>query len=140
MPLFTWDKKYSVNNKELDEHHKKICHVLNSLYDDSLGRDKFLCIDTLIEEMIAYTNYHFSAEEQYMKDIGYKDIDKHIVEHKGFKQKILQLQQAADKDEYETTKELMVLLGDWLIRHIIKEDKKFAIQQNHQENQNDDNT
>jgi hemerythrin len=127
MALFTWDKKYSVNNNELDEHHQRICHVLNRLYDDCLGRDKPYCIAPIIEEMISYTNYHFSAEEQYMKDIGYKDIDKHIVEHKGFKQRILQLQQSADKDEYETTKELIVLLGDWLIRHIIKEDKKYSV-------------
>jgi hemerythrin len=127
MPLFTWDNKYSVNNNELDEHHQKICHVLNRVYDDCLGRDKPQSIDSIIDEMISYTNYHFSAEEQYMKDIGYKDIDKHIVEHKGFKQKILQLQQAADKNEQETTKELIVLLGDWLINHIVKEDKKFAV-------------
>jgi hemerythrin len=95
------------------------------LYDDCLGRNKPHYIDAIIEEVIAYTNYHFPAEEQYMKDIGYNDIDKHIVEHKGFKQRILQLQQSVDKDEYETAKELIVLIGDWLIHHIIKEDKKF---------------
>jgi len=127
MPLFTWDKKYSVHNNELDQHHQKICHVLNRVYDDCLGRDKTQSIDPIIDEIISYTNYHFPAEERYMKDIGYKDIDKHIVEHKGFKQKILQLQQATDKDEHETKKELIVLLGDWLINHIVKEDKKFAV-------------
>jgi hemerythrin len=79
MTLFTWDKKYSVNNNKLDEHHKKLCHVLNRLYDDCLGRDKHYCIATIIEEMIFSTNYNFKAEEQYMKDIGYKDIDKQSI-------------------------------------------------------------
>lgn len=76
---------------------------------------------------MSYINYHFTAEERHMKNIGYKDIDKHIIEHRGFTQRILQLKQAADKDECETTKELIALLGDWLLHHIIEEDKKFAI-------------
>jgi hemerythrin-like metal-binding protein len=127
MALFNWYKKYSVDNEELDEHHKKIFYVFNRLYDDCLGHEKPHCIDPLIEEMISYTNYHFSAEEQHMKNLGYNDIDKHIDAHRGFTQRILQLQQTADKDECETTKELIALLGDWLLHHIIEEDKKYAI-------------
>lgn len=127
MPLFTWDQKYLVNIEELDEHHKTIFNVFNRLYDDCLDRDKPHCIDPLIEEMISYTNCHFSAEEQHMKNIGYNDINRHIVEHKAFTQRILRLKHATDKDEHETIKELIALLGDWVLHHIIVEDKKYAV-------------
>jgi hemerythrin-like metal-binding protein len=92
-----------------------------------LGRHEPHCIDPLIQEIISYTNYHFSAEEQHMKNIGYKDIDKHIVEHREFTKRILQLQQVADKDEHQVKKELIALLGDWLLHHIIKENKIYTI-------------
>lgn len=127
MPLFTWDKKYSVNNNELDEHHKTIFDIFNRLYDDCVGRHKPQSIDPLIEETISYTKYHFSAEEQHMKNIGYKDINKHIAEHREFTKRILQLQQVADADEQQTKKELIALLGDWLLHHIIKENKIYTV-------------
>lgn len=127
MALFKWYKKYSVNNKELDEHHKTLFDIFNRLYDNCLGHDKAHCLDPIIDELVSYSNYHFSAEEQYMRHIGYDGIDKHILEHNDFKQRTLQLKQIADKDVPKATKELIVYLRNWLLNHIIIEDKKFSI-------------
>jgi hemerythrin len=127
MALFRWYKKYSVNNNELDEHHKKLFRIFNRLYDNCLGHESPECINSIIEALISYSNYHFSAEEEHMRNIGYKEIDKHILEHNDFRQKTLQLQQVADTDVPETTKELIIYLKNWLLNHIIIEDKKFSI-------------
>lgn len=59
-----------------------------------------------------------------MSNIGYKEIDKHIFEHKSFTQRTLQLQQVADEDEPKATKELIVYIGEWILNHVIIEDKK----------------
>lgn len=126
MALFKWYKRYSVNNSELDEHHKALFDIFNRLHDNCLGQDKDHCIDPIIEELLSYSNYHFSAEEQHMRNIGYTEIDRHISEHRGFTQRTLELQQAADKDEPEATKELIAFLGKWLLHHVIEEDKKYA--------------
>jgi hemerythrin len=127
MPLFKWYKKYSVNNKELDEHHKTLFGIFNRLYDNCLGRESANCLEPIVEELVSYSRYHFLAEEQHMMDIGYKEIDKHINEHRGFTKKTLYLQQVADKNAPEVTKELIVYLKNWLLNHIIIEDKKFSI-------------
>jgi hemerythrin len=84
-------------------------------------------MDPIIEELISYSNNHFSAEEQHMKDIGYKEINKHILEHTDFTQRTLQLKQVADKNVPKASKELIVYLRNWLINHIIFEDKKYSI-------------
>ena len=39
MPLYIWDNTYSVNNEELDNHHKKLFDLFNKLYDCSLDKD-----------------------------------------------------------------------------------------------------
>jgi len=127
MGLFTWYKAYSVNNEELDDHHKILCDILNKLYDNCLLTDQPNCLAPIVDELVSYSNYHFSSEEQHMRNIGYKDIDKQIIDHNDFKQRILQLQQVVNKNDIELTKELVVFLGDWFLHHVIEEDKKFAL-------------
>jgi hemerythrin len=127
MKLFTWYKKYSVNNEELDNHHKALFDILNRLYENCMVNKNAHCLEPIIEELVSYSKYHFSAEEQHMRISGYQDIEKHIAEHRAFTQRTLQLQQVADKDEFELTKELIVFLGNWLLHHVMEEDKKFAV-------------
>lgn len=127
MPLFTWDNKYSVNNEELDEHHKILFNIFNRLYDSCLIHEKGKILDQLIEELISYSHYHFLAEEQYMKNIGYKELLKHMIEHMSFSQRIVQLQQSVKNDEPEATKDMIAFLGKWLLNHVLVEDKKYVV-------------
>ena len=62
MPLYTWDKKYSVNNEELDNHHKKLFDLFNKLYDCSLDKDNRITLGPIVEDLVSYFNYHLVAE------------------------------------------------------------------------------
>jgi hemerythrin len=126
MELFKWYSKYSVKDEELDEHHKTLFSIFNRLYDHCFENNMTNCIGPTIEELKSYSNYHFTAEEKHMKEIGYKEIDVHINKHRDFTVKTLQLQQFATKDDPEATKELIVFLGNWLLHHVIEEDKKYS--------------
>jgi len=127
MTLFKWDDKYSVKNEELDNHHKALFDILNRLYQSCFDENEVIALDPIYEELVSYINYHFSAEEQHMRNIGYVYTDKHIIIHNLFKEKILQLRNNADIDNIEVTKELIVYLGKWLLNHVIAEDKKYSI-------------
>jgi hemerythrin len=82
-------------------------------------------IDPIIEELISYSCHHNLAEEQNMRNIGYKEIRKHLIEHSEFTHEIFQLQQAVDKNVPKVSKMLILYLDKWLINHIIFEDKKI---------------
>jgi hemerythrin len=125
--LFTWYKHYSVNNEELDNHHKTLFDIFNKLYETCLDANKSNCIDPIIKKLVSYSSYHFSAEEQHMRDIGYQEIDKHTEEHRTFTDRTFQLQQVAGKDGPEAIKELIEYLGTWLLHHVLDEDKKYSI-------------
>jgi hemerythrin len=125
MPLFTWNNTYSVDNEELDSHHKRLFDIFNRMYDNSLNHDKANTLDLIIEELISYSHYHFLAEEQYMKNIRYKELLKHMIEHMRFSQKIVQLQQDVKNNEPEATKDLIAFLGEWLLNHVMMEDKRY---------------
>jgi hemerythrin len=124
--LFVWYNKYSVNNEELDAHHKALFDIINRLYENCVEVDNAISIEPLIKELVSYTQYHFSAEEQYMMDIGYKDINKQISEHMVFTDRILQLQRDDNLNDCGHSKELIVFLGNWLFNHVIVEDKKIT--------------
>jgi len=128
MELFKWYKKYSVNNEELDNHHKTLINIINRLYNAILDKDTTNCYDLIVDELISYTDYHFTAEEQYMNKIGYKEIERHISEHKYFTQRILHLKNEINNKDSEVNKELMLFLGNWIVHHVMYEDKKISIE------------
>lgn len=128
MALFTWNEKYSVNDEEIDAHHKALFDLLNKLYDICMNSNDVNCLYPIIDELVAYSNYHIPAEEQHMRDIGYKGIEEHISEHRKFTQRTLQLKQDLNNDDFEGSKEMIVFLGNWLLNHVIIEDKKYYVE------------
>jgi hemerythrin-like metal-binding protein len=127
MPLFSWFDKYCIGNEEIDSQHKVLFEILNRLYHSSYESENINAVYGIIDELILYSDYHFKAEQQYMIDIGYKDIDKQLVEHDYFTSEILRLKQSNEMDASELTKETIIFLGRWLLRHVTEEDKKISL-------------
>ena len=124
--LFRWYNKYSVNNEEIDKQHKALFDIFNRLYDFCGENNTKYDLRLLMSELVSYTKYHFSAEEQYMRSKGFINIDQHISEHKIFTDRIMQLHSKSLLNEHEISKELIVYLWDWIINHVMIEDKKIA--------------
>ena len=127
MPLLTWNDDYSVDNEELDSHHKMLISILNHLYNECLKVDSENCVGPRLEELLAYTDYHFKAEEQYMRQIEYFEIDDHIEMHNSFIFKLEELQRIQHPSQMELTRELIIFIGKWLLHHVLEEDKKYAV-------------
>ena len=127
MPLFTWRESYSIENEELDNHHKTLFNIMNRLYDSSFERDNKDFFDTTLEELISYSKYHFSAEEQYMIDTDYGNIYEQIAEHEYFTRSVLEIKRDKYTEGDELCRELIAFLGRWLLQHIIEVDKKIVV-------------
>ena len=124
MELITWYEKYSVNNEVFDNHHKELFYLINNLFDSYMANN---IANNYAQDLVSMAKLHISAEEHYMRSIGYEDINEHIYENKIFIQKTLQLQQAVNNDDYELTRRLIEYLGYWLLNHVMVNDRKFAI-------------
>ena len=86
MTPFAWDEKYSVNNEQLDNHHKRLFVILNNLHNSCLAKAHRVTLTSIVEELLSYASYHCEAEERHMKRIGYKYINEHGSEHRLFTQ------------------------------------------------------
>jgi len=127
MAMVTWKDEYSIGVTEIDEQHKKLFEIVNRmqvLLCDELILDKYDSIIAIINELKEYTIYHFKTEEEYMIKIGYKKLFSQKVLHHDFVEKInsIDLSQI-DNDQNNYLNEILYFVCDWLVTHILKEDK-----------------
>lgn len=125
MPLFKWKDDYSVAVAELDEHHRELFGIVNQIYACCMNPGNLDQVSSKLDELAAYADYHFSAEEQHMKDIGFNGLEDHQAKHRIFRSKVETMRFSGAVDKLDVTRELIVYLGNWLLHHVLEEDKKY---------------
>jgi|ERR1039457_2292905 hemerythrin-like metal-binding protein len=125
-PLLSWKPEYSVNEEGLDSHHIKLFDMLNTAYENVMSSLEVDSVLPIIDELSQYTKYHFSEEEQYIRKINFHDIDTHIAKHREFSDKIETLKSHYNGNNLEITQELIIVLGDWLLHHVLKDDRMYS--------------
>lgn len=126
MPLFVWKDNYSVEIEQLDDHHKNLFRIFNVLYENTMHTTEVESVLPIMSELQEYTKYHFLTEEQYMLDIGFPGAVDHIVKHRDFSRRINDLHSQHRNNDLEVTVELIVVLGNWLLHHVLEEDRKYS--------------
>jgi hemerythrin-like metal-binding protein len=122
-----WCISYSVNNEELDNHHKTLFGIfyrLIEILDNKGDADTF---KAALYELVIYSDYHFKAEEKYMREVRYNDIERHIALHNYFISRLSDIKDRVIEDNDELCRELIFFLGNWLKHHVIEEDKRIAL-------------
>jgi hemerythrin len=126
MPLMVWNDKLSVNIKVIDDDHQKLLSMVNELYDAIAAMRSKQVLGRLLNELVAYTEYHFAREEEFFANTGYKDAAAHKKEHSNLTKKVLEIQKRYNNGTQPITLEIMVFLKDWLFDHILGSDAKFG--------------
>jgi len=76
--------------------------------------------------MIQYTDYHFTTEHKFFEKYNYPETEEHKKIHKSFVDKAIELKEGVDSEKVTVSYDIMNFLRQWLLEHILKEDKKFA--------------
>lgn len=126
--MLNWSNKLSVGVDLIDEQHKMLIQRLNDMsraieFNKGPGE-----IVRTLEFLIEYTDFHFSAEERYMKEHGYPGLEKHITKHEEFTGTLANLENDF-KEEGATNllaHSLDTFLINWLINHISGVDIEFG--------------
>jgi hemerythrin len=126
MGQFKWRDAYSVHVDEIDDQHKTIIDMCNTLQDAIQTRKSKEVVGDIIKKLFRYAQTHFICEEKYFKQLDYPDADEHIVEHHKFVDRVFKLMNDYEKDRMGLTAQVMEFLQDWLDDHIQTHDKKYA--------------
>lgn len=126
MAIINWDSSLSVNIGTIDDQHKKLVGMVNSLHDSMKAGKAKDVLGILLNELAAYTDYHFKTEEEYFSKYKYAETAKHKAEHDALRKEVANLKQKFDSGEAVFTIELMYFLKDWLSKHILGSDKQYS--------------
>jgi len=130
----SWISSYDVNFFDIDLQHKLFFRIIERIIEEYNNGNKIQCVN-LISELIRYTEFHFSSEENFMIKYHYPEIEIHKREHKhllnNLREKIISL----DYD-YINFEEIIPFLFEWFKGHTITEDKKLASFLNNQKDVN----
>jgi len=126
MPIMKWNDDLSVNISEIDGQHKKLIDLINTLHDAMLARKGKEVLGSILDELAAYTVYHFSTEENYMKQFEYQGYQIHKNEHEAFVKKVDTVSKEFQEGKLGISMDLMGFLRDWVNNHIKRTDKKYS--------------
>jgi hemerythrin len=128
--MIEWKDEYAIGIKEIDEQHEKLFEIAGRMFAllrNDLLMDKYDSIIEIIDELKDYTRYHFEAEEAYMEKIGYRKFLSQKVTHKDFLDKMDEIDlQRIDNGQNQYLMDILNFVLDWLVEHILKEDKLIA--------------
>lgn len=126
-----WEKKFELGVCSIDEQHKRLLVMCNSLYGTIMsasGRSKAGWLPALqetIRETADYALTHFKYEEALMEKAGYPDFIAHKKIHEKFVKEILERVKNFDKASFHTAIQFVKFLHEWILSHIAYEDKNY---------------
>jgi hemerythrin len=125
MDAIEWNDSYSVGVTELDEQHKKLFRIINTMFSaEDLSVNSKVMTD-LLTEMSKYASVHFETEERYMSECKYTELASHICTHDIFRKKVEELRSAQIAQNRNMPSDMIRFLYEWLVNHIIFCDKKY---------------
>ena len=64
-----WNPIYSVNVKEIDDQHKQIVTLINSVHDAKINSIEECknCVSKFVQELKKHSVIHFRTEEKYFQ-------------------------------------------------------------------------
>ena len=131
MKSFEWGSNYLTGISSVDEQHKELVGIINNI-GSCISQDDVLLheIDTALNALVAYSEYHFTEEEEVMCQAGVYEqhLDNHIKSHKSFLNEVVMLSAESSNDDPAAMEHLLDFLIHWLAYHILVIDKNMAKQ------------
>jgi len=130
--MIKWQDKFSVGYELFDNQHKELIKIINSLEELIKDRDihedlLYDKINEIFNELLDYTVYHFTTEEEIFEKKGYELTEEHKNIHSEFvenvKEEISKFE--LGQNEKAVALEIYNNLIDWLMNHILGTDKKY---------------
>jgi hemerythrin len=81
---------------EIDQQHRELVNLVSRLNDVLKKGESRETIYKIIDDVIAYTRFHFANEERLMAEYGYPEIETHVNMHKQLVNEALQLKKKLD--------------------------------------------
>ena len=124
-----FDETLVTGNEMIDGQHKELIERINQLLEsceDGQGKVKAI---KMLDYLLDYTEFHFSAEEKLQEEIQYPGIEEHKAKHAEFKNAVKELQEMLEEEEGPSSAFVEAVhknVVEWLYNHIKTFDRSVA--------------
>lgn len=124
MAYFEWADDMVIDHGPIDEDHHHLVDLVNQLHTATSEGRGIDVVDTIMEQLIAYTKGHLQREEALMASIQFPQLSEHKIHH-AFAERIDALKEKYDAGNITVAAQLSMVLRDWLSLHIRRSDKEI---------------
>ena len=128
--MYEFKEEFLTGIEMIDREHKRLFEIAENLYQLKCREyvtDKYDHIREILTELRDYTMTHFEQEEAYMKSISYKRMFSQLSQHDALRETICGWDlDAIDENQDEAIGDMLNLITDWLVNHILNEDKRIG--------------
>lgn len=125
--MYEFKDEFLTGIEQIDNEHRKLFEIADELYmlkNEEFIPDKYDNIREILIQLKDYTMTHFEHEEAYMESIGYKRMFTQKVQHDALREIINGWDlDAIDENQDEAIDEMLSTVTDWLVNHILNQDK-----------------
>jgi len=128
--IFPWNENFETGIELIDEQHKQLVLILNRLAANLANLSTPVILNEIFDELAAYADYHFKAEERIWFDNFKNDewFTKHEQTHGSFINKVIEIKNnQGDKPLDDVIYDIVAFLSKWLAYHILDTDKRMAL-------------
>ncbi len=127
--IFPWDDNFNTGIEVIDTQHRQLVLILNRLAANIAYESSKDNLDTIFDELIDYTLYHFETEEaiwhKYFSDNPLEV--EHQTVHQEFVDTVLRFKAEQYTHSFnELAEEILGFLARWLASHILESDRYMA--------------
>lgn len=126
--LIPWNDRYALGVEEIDAQHRKMIGIINKLYSAMDSSSEKEDMNTILNELNDYADYHFTTEEKYFEKFNYDETVEHVKSHDMYREKIAQFSReySSMHEELALPFEMIEFLREWWTGHILGADRKYV--------------
>jgi hemerythrin-like metal-binding protein len=121
-----WSAKLSTGIKEIDDQHKKLIEQINILHSAMREGKAKEVLGKILEELKAYTKYHFSTEEKAFERYNYSEKAAHTQKHNALIKRLDEIAEQYKTGSMTISINLLDFLNKWVSEHIQRDDMKYV--------------
>lgn len=125
MPLIEWKDEYSLGVPDVDEEHRGLIDLINTLYDTVRTGEHDADVSEFLGEIYARIASHFALEELLMRRHDYDEYQDHKKDHEKLLEEIRDIMDEYEDRELLDVETLSRRLEAWFSEHFRTKDSRL---------------
>jgi hemerythrin len=126
MALIEWNDDLALGLQKVDQEHRELVALVSDLFHTANSPRDLGLFEWRMDLLIKHTLAHFAFEERLMHETNYPGRQPHQLQHRALIMQVRVLRTALTEDLLDWNDDIVRLIRDWLLVHIIKADRPLA--------------